>query len=184
MQHSHPLWCKIGGSPVAYLMDFNLMDIPSHPFSSSQAVVACLEGLAADLQAAGLSASSYPAAALEGLLFQGLASQLGSSATCLAAARHHAGLARLLRDVAPATVPSVAASTQTWPDVGVASAPVHLPVQKDGVRLQASGEAAFTGDLAAANSRQLYAAGARRGCTRVRGRGGEHHMLHCVHYAH
>lgn len=62
-------------------------------------------------------------------------------------------------------VPAAAAESAFSTAESAPAAPVHLPIEKDAVRLQTSGEAMFTGDVAAhMGGRMLYLAGGPPTC--------------------
>lgn len=81
---------------------------------------------------------AYYRATLEALLFRGLSPYISAESP---------EVLRLL-DASPLDPPGVASGTRDVPDYSSAAPPVGVSVEKDRVRLQASGEAAYTGDIA------------------------------------
>ncbi|KAK9795562.1 hypothetical protein WJX73_009750 [Symbiochloris irregularis] len=85
-----------------------------------------------------------------GCLFEGLAHLAASNANQPALLQH-------LAQASPLAKPSLPQGTHNIPQAPSSSAPVGQPVEKDRVRLQASGEAVYTSDISA-GSDQLFAA--------------------------
>jgi hypothetical protein len=81
---------------------------------------------------------AYYRGTLEALIFRALAPYISAESP---------EILRLL-DATPLAPPGIASGTRDVPDYSTAAPPVGVPVEKDRVRLQASGEAAYTGDLA------------------------------------
>jgi hypothetical protein len=140
-----------------------------------QAIIAALRQSEAALTSAGAPASSFSSQALQGLLLKAVVPLISSASLPAAApaassdtnagngSTAHAQLLRLLQLPAQYNPRQLPQGSQVLPQpphaAAAAVAPVHAAVQKDGVRLQASGEAQYAGDVAARmRGRVLYLA--------------------------
>jgi xanthine dehydrogenase iron-sulfur cluster and FAD-binding subunit A len=120
---------------------------------TAAALISALEALSADL--CPQQPSGYASEALQGLLLQALAPLVD----CAQLSLQQPELARLIAGAVPLPPPGLPEGRREVPDFSdAASAPVGAPVAKDGVLLQASGEALYSSDASAAG--MLYAAGA------------------------
>lgn len=119
---------------------------------TAAALISALEALSAEL--GPQQRSGYASEALQGLLLQALAPLVD----CAQLSLQQPELARLIAGAVPLPPPGLPEGRREVPDFSdPASAPVGAPVAKDGVLLQASGEALYSSDASAAG--MLYAAG-------------------------
>ncbi|EIE21740.1 molybdenum cofactor-binding domain-containing protein [Coccomyxa subellipsoidea C-169] len=108
-------------------------------------LVAALEQLPHDIEPGdtpdGGTAPYYQNTA-EGLILQAFGPLLATANDC------SPQLQRLLETASNLGPPGVAEGKQTYPDYSDLAPPLHAPIEKDRVRLQASGEAVYTSDHA------------------------------------
>lgn len=125
-------------------------------------LLSALRAWEGEAAAAGLAAASYEAQALQALLFKALVPLLEQHHVA-ALPPHVQRLLQLPARHDPGRLPEGLQLLPSGAEQAAATgtAPVHLPVEKDAIRLQASGEAVYVADAAAAlSSSMAYIAGA------------------------
>ncbi|BDA47143.1 Xanthine dehydrogenase/oxidase [Coccomyxa sp. Obi] len=110
-----------------------------------ESLVAALEQLPNDIEPGNTpdgGTAAYYQNTTEGLILQALGPLIATANDC------SPKLQRLLESARGLGPPGVTQGKQEYPDYSHLAPPLHAPIEKDRVRLQASGEAVYTSDVA------------------------------------